>query len=239
MSLIHDALKKAQEKDKAPMGSGLSGFHDTLDEGKPKISKTTIILGVVFTLVIVFLAYSKFSGKGGGTGSGDVPAVSPIAVQTQPDAQRLKKSAADSFNTDDLETAWASITSANQLDANDPEVWNNMGLIARKRGDATKAREAYEKALALRPEYPEAMNNLAILEMQAGNVARAKELLDKATKLVPSYAEANFNLALLYDQAGDRVKAVEYYKRFVDTGKNFPSSVIDSVRDRVMEIEPR
>ena len=33
-------------------------------------------------------------------------------------------------------------------------------------------------------------------------------------------------------------KAAEYYKRFLNVSGTFPSSVVEAVRDRVMEIEP-
>ena len=238
MSLIHDALKKAQEEKKSTIGSGMVSFQEPLDEGKPKINKRTLILASALLLVIAYFGYTKLFSSKAPSVQAPVPSTSGAPVQGVDDLARLKKSAVDAYNADDLDSAWSSLSTASEIAPDDPEIWNNMGLVARKKGDAAKAREDYEKALELKPEYPEALNNLAVLEMQAGNNAKAKELLESAVKISPAYPEANFHLGLLYDQKGDKVKAVEYYKRFLEVAKNYPSSVVDSIRDHVMEIEP-
>lgn len=241
MSLIHDALKKVQEKEKAPIGSGLRSFDDSGVVKEPK-PKTTIILVVVLTLALAFFAYSKFFSGKKAVPQAALPQSGeaiPNPAFVQPDAVKLKKSAVEAYNADDLETAWNAISAADQATPNDPETLNNMGLIARKKGDVNSARDFYQKTIALKPDYPEALNNLAVLEMQSGNNSIAKQYLESALKISPGYPEANFHLGLLYDQSGDATKAIGYYKRFIDAGKDFPSSVVDSVRDRVMEIEPK
>lgn len=245
MSLIHDALKKAQEKERAPVGSGIASFHEPLGDGGKEIPKRTLVLAGFLIVALLYFAYTKLTSTTpkpiappnvSATGAQAPTAAEP--TMGEQDAGRLKRSGIDAFNSDDLDVAWNSFSAAAQLKSDDPEIWNNMGLVARKRGDVVKARESYQKALELKVDYPEALNNLAVLEMQAGNNTAAKDLLEKAVKLSPAYAEANFHLGLLYDQKGDMPKAIEYYKRFLEVGKNFPSSTVDSVRDRVMEIEP-
>lgn len=239
MSLIHDALKKAQEQQKAPPGEGLGQFQEYAGEEKPKFNKRTIVLVAVLFVALAIFAYMKFSSNGSPKPllpgqAGEVPAQVPGAQ----DVGGLKKSAIDAYRSDNLETAWTSISTASQLEPKDPEIWNNMGLIARKRGDVAKAREAYQKALELKPDYPEALNNLAVLDMQAGNNTQAEQYLQKALKLSAAYPEANFHYAMLLEQKGDKKQAVDYYKRFLDVSKDMPSSIVDQVRDHVMEIEP-
>jgi len=166
------------------------------------------------------------------------PAVA-VAAAPQLDPATLKKKAIDAYRANDLETAWLSITQAAVSSMTDPEVWNDLGLIAKKRGNLLKAREAYQKALELRPNFAEAQNNLGVVELQDGNVTKAKELFLKALEVSPAYAEANFNLALLYDRDGDLKSAATSYRRFLQVSGAFPSEVVESVRDRILEIEPK
>lgn len=243
MSLIHDALKKAQKDDQVPIGSGLTAFQDPIGEQKPGGSRRVIVIAVILVAAIGFYAYRKFSAP---AAPAPVPAVAPAlpgtgpdqaAVATGPDA--MKRKAVDAYRTDDLESAWADIQAAALAAPQDAEVWNNYGVIARKRGELQKAREAYTKAIELKPLYPEALNNMALMEMQADNPTKAKELLEKALNAAPAYPEANFHLGLIYDKAGEKQKAAEYYKRFLEVSGSFPNTVVEGVRDRVMEIEPQ
>ena len=59
--------------------------------------------------------------------------------------------------------------------------WNNLGLYERETvGDLKAAREAFEKALALRPDYHSPMFNLAILYRQQRDFVRARDWLFKS-----------------------------------------------------------
>ena len=59
--------------------------------------------------------------------------------------------------------------------------WNNLGLYERETiGDLAAAKQAFEKALELRPGYHSPMFNLAILYRQQKDYARAREWLFKS-----------------------------------------------------------
>ncbi len=64
-----------------------------------------------------------------------------------------------------------------QLDPTHYESWNMIGFTSRKTGDLKRAFPAYEKALALNPEYEEAHEYLGEAYIMAGNMAKAKEQL--------------------------------------------------------------
>lgn len=237
MSLIHDALKKAEDREKAPLGSGLASFQEPVEPPKAGLNTRTIVLGSVLIIAVGFFVYSKLTpDKPQAASPPPTPAIAPQALGEQ-DAGRMKKSAVDAYNADDLDTAWTNLSTASNLDPKDPEIWNNMGLVARKRGDLLRARQSYEKALELKPDYPEALNNIAVLSLQGGDIAKAQGYLDKAVKLSPAYPEANFHLALVYEQKGEKAKAVEYYKRFLEVSGNLPSNMVDQVRDHVVGME--
>jgi Flp pilus assembly protein TadD len=248
MSLIHDALKKAGEaakekngKPAAEIGSGILAMGDVARATNRVIPKRTIVLASVLIVAVSIFAYMKLK-----SGPAIPATLTPTASQTasglqqQSDTQDvgvLKTRALAAYAKSDFDSAWNDMLSASVLAPIDPEIWNNLGLIAKSRGDAIEAQRNYDKALELRPDYPEALNNLGMLVMQEGNNTRAIELIGKSLKLMPAYPEANFNMAFLYDKKGEHSKAANYYRRFIEVGGNYPSNVIDAVRGRLMEIE--
>lgn len=61
--------------------------------------------------------------------------------------------------------------------------WNNLGLYERETsGDLRGAREAFEKALALRPDYHSPMFNMAVLDRMEGRDAEAADWLFRSLK---------------------------------------------------------
>ncbi len=244
MSLIHDALKKVEEKkesappaSKAPLGPGLTSFKEPVIKPSRKMPTRTVLLGTGVAVAIGIFVYITFFSKG--TATAPVPQL-PVAQApqyTKADVGQLKKRALDAARTGDMAVAWTQISAASGVAPDDPEVWNNLGYVAAKRGDNVKARQAYQKALELKPDYPEALNNLGVLEMDSGDMVKAKELFEKAVGITPAYPEANFHLGLLYERSGNKQKAAEYYRRFLEVGGDFQSSVIDQVRNHIMELE--
>ncbi len=66
--------------------------------------------------------------------------------------------------------------------------WNMLGFTSRKLGDYEESLQAYDKALALAPDYPEAIEYRAELFLLTGKLARAKEAYAALLKSSPSYA---------------------------------------------------
>jgi len=69
------------------------------------------------------------------------------------------------------------------------EAWNMLGYTSRKLGNYDESLAAYEKALALAPDYPEAIEYRAELYMLTGKLALVKEAYASLQKSMPSYAE--------------------------------------------------
>jgi len=79
---------------------------------------------------------------------------------------------------------------ATEADPNMKEAWNMLGYTSRMLGDYDASLKAYEKALALQPDYPEAIEYRAELFLLTGRLADAKDAyawLLKSSK--PEYAE--------------------------------------------------
>jgi len=86
-------------------------------------------------------------------------------------------------------------------DPNMKEGWNMLGFTSRKLGDYEESLNAYDKALALAPEYPEAIEYRAELFLLTGRLAEVKDAYAWLLKANPSYA------GVLKTSAQDWVKA--------------------------------
>jgi tetratricopeptide (TPR) repeat protein len=77
---------------------------------------------------------------------------------------------------------------AASADANMKEAWNLLGYTSRRLGDYEESLTAYDKALALQPDYPEAIEYRAELFLLTGRLAQVKEAYAVLSKSSPSYA---------------------------------------------------
>src|SRR5690606_24437409 len=87
-----------------------------------------------------------------------------------------------------LRTARENFRKAVEADPEMKEGWNMLGFTSRKLGDYQESLSAYEKALALSPDYPEAIEYRAELFLLTGRLAETKESYATLQKLDPAYA---------------------------------------------------
>ncbi|PIR26911.1 MAG: hypothetical protein COX62_02285 [Deltaproteobacteria bacterium CG_4_10_14_0_2_um_filter_43_8] len=260
MSLIHEALKKAQLQKQSQQSSdgATASSRDTTSDGptNPQVfaevksslfkaapSKRTIVLLGVFAVLFLFFLYNTFFSSSNKpqialkqAGQKSVQTEKVLDETARQEVAKLKDQAVDAFKKSDFDTAWASLNAASSIDEKDAEVWNNLGVVLRKRGETEKAEKAFKKALDLRPNYPESLNNIAILDIHKQDYDTATTHLQKALELKPNYAEALFHLALVSDLNKKTDDALAYYKQVIALGKNFPPYILDQVRDRILNI---
>jgi tetratricopeptide (TPR) repeat protein len=100
-----------------------------------------------------------------------------------------------------------------------------MGNALQDLGMINKAIEAYNKALALKPNYAEALNNKGNACHELGKLEDAIEAYNKALSLKPNYAEAFNNMGTaLKDQ--DRLKeALEAYNKALALRPDYPEAL--------------
>ena len=98
----------------------------------------------------------------------------------------------------------------------------NLGTLYMKGGQPARAKEAFERALELLPDYAEASNSLGALLGQSGDPPGAITRLRAALRMKPDYADAMNNLGYTLFQAGQDREAFELYQRALQRQPDFP-----------------
>ena len=84
-----------------------------------------------------------------------------------------------------------------------------MGIALKDQGKLEEAIEAYNKALAIKPDYAEAYNNMGDALKEQGKLEEAIEAYNKALAIKPDYAEAHRHLSILTKYTADTAQISE------------------------------
>jgi len=96
----------------------------------------------------------------------------------------------------DLEAAEANLLMALELNPDHPIAQNELGIVQRKTGRFTEARQSYEAALAIYPGYHYARRNLAVLcDLYLADLTCALENYEAYMATVPGDDEASMWIA--------------------------------------------
>jgi len=115
------------------------------------------------------------------------------------------------------------IDQALRLDPNEAEGWAGLGLYyINQNGEADKAIEALEKALAINPNLVDAGNWLNAAYGQAGNPEKALQILEQTVERDPLYRPGIANLTFFYVNTGQTDKAVALIERIRPSMPNDP-----------------
>ena len=79
----------------------------------------------------------------------------------------------------------------------------------------TRARDAFEAALALDPDQPEARFNLANLVLESGDLELAVAEFRRVLQADPEFADAHFNLAVALERLGGRSQARAHLEHYL------------------------
>lgn len=106
---------------------------------------------------------------------------------------------------DRMEEALRAIEEAEGIDASNPDIWYNLGLLYAAQGDQETASVSFSKALALAPYHPACLTRVGQSYLEAGSLEMAESVLDTTTKSQGwNSAEAWFYLGKVFE-ASDRL----------------------------------
>ena len=84
-----------------------------------------------------------------------------------------------------------------------PQMWNMRGNSLHRLNRFDEARESYERALELQPDFPQALNSLGSLLINIGRTQEAHDHFAKALKIAPEFDMARLNLGMAQLKLGD------------------------------------
>jgi uncharacterized protein (TIGR02466 family) len=108
-----------------------------------------------------------------------------------------------------------------QLNPDNAEAHNNLGVAYKENGDLTAAIESYQKAISLKPDYAEAYNNLGSVLQEKGDHKAAIETYQRVIELTPSIAQVHSNLGAAYKENGDLTAAIESYQEAISIDPDY------------------
>jgi tetratricopeptide (TPR) repeat protein len=128
------------------------------------------------------------------------PAVPPKAQRLFEEAVRaeLEQKAQPAPDWGYLERKWRAVLDAAEL----AEAHYNVGVALEAQGELAEAREAYERARALKPGLRQAAVNLGVLLEKQGDARAAADVYARCVREFPEDAVARERLAALYLAAG-------------------------------------
>jgi arylsulfatase A-like enzyme/Flp pilus assembly protein TadD len=111
--------------------------------------------------------------------------------------------------------AESALREALDLDPEFAKAWENLSLVALRRGRFEEARERAARAVALNPDLHLAWNNLGVALFQLGRGAEALDAWSKAVRIEPRLWDAQWNLGVQGAALGRATLAREALRRFV------------------------
>ncbi len=129
------------------------------------------------------------------------------ALRDQPDSAPLLMAKADiDLARGENQAALAVLSKLAQSAPDDPDLHAKLAETARRCGDRTRARTAFDRALALRSDHPVALAGLIHLAVDEANVGHAREMFERAKRAKVQGPDFDLAAARLFvvEGAGDQ-----------------------------------
>lgn len=233
----HEGALKEDSREKEPAASGpFSGLTTAFEGLSPKSSKKTVA-GEEITPAqarqVVFPELSSDARVDAATEREAARRAEQLgqfdeavrswnrALSAEPDNTDSRLSLAAALQrTGRTRRAESELLLAAKLDADSPKVYFDTGNYYVREKEFEKARDAFERAIELDPEFYRAKNNLAAVQLQLGNPGAALRTLLEVTTRQPEFASAWLNLALTQDALGQPpvsiIVSLESYLRYAE-----------------------
>jgi tetratricopeptide (TPR) repeat protein len=119
-----------------------------------------------------------------------------------------------------LNQAIAEYKAAIDSDGRMEEAWSNLGGIYAAQRSYPKAMEAFEKALAIKPDRPTTLNGYGTVLYARGKTSEAKEKWKQAVTIEPGFGSAYYNMANALEGEKDTAGALSYYYLAIQASPN-------------------
>jgi len=100
-------------------------------------------------------------------------------------------------------------------------VLNSRGMARERADNLEKARDDYEKAIEVNPDYANAFNNRGNIKSKQRDYAGAVEDYDRAIGLNGLFFEAHCNRGIAKENLGDLIGAIEDFNRAVELNSEY------------------
>ena len=107
-----------------------------------------------------------------------------------------------------------------------------MGVTLQDQGKLEEAIEAYNKALAIKPDYAEAHSNMGVTLKDQGKLEEAIEAYNKALFIKPDYAEAYNNMGNALKDQGKLEEAIEAYNKALVIKPDYESARVQKLHQK-------
>ena len=107
--------------------------------------------------------------------------------------------------------------------------------------DFEKAKEVFERIIALSPENYRAHYNLGITYFNLGQIENATRSYENALKFKPDYKYCYYNLGLAYESIEKYEAALKYYEKALEIDQHFSYALTaqSQMRNKVDELKRR
>ena len=96
-----------------------------------------------------------------------------------------------------------------------------MGVLLLESNNFYKAKQLFQKAIQIQPNYAAAHNNLGITFNALEEAQKAIISYQKAIQIQPNYAAAHNNLGMVFGELGDFEKAISSYQMAIKIQSNY------------------
>ena len=119
--------------------------------------------------------------------------------------------------------ALAALIQATKLLPNSASAWNNLGLAYYAKKEPEKAKQAWEKALAIDPSFSDARNNIGAFYLEKRSYTKAEQEFKVVLKdlLYTNAHQTHYNLAIVYLREGKNLLAEQHLRLAVKEKENY------------------
>ena len=133
--------------------------------------------------------------------------------QNQDPPNNLLQPLINLYGQEQLQQALSEVKRLLEQFSNSTTLYNIKGAITADLGQLDVAIEAYNKALAIKPDYADAYNNMGNALKEQGKLEEAIEAYNKALAIKPDYAEPYKNMGNALQEQGKPEEAIEAYNK--------------------------